>query len=540
MKTVFFSAAIALLSLSIPVSAQAQSCQCISHGETLWKAVVNFRMECSNFQRNDCDPIQGRWYCSNQRITGQQIPTNSCRESITSIEDSSSIQTTEPVSQPAIPGQIINLSELRQESGHAFILTINAGVPGDSLGNGRTSTLQLFENGQALGPAHSLHRDIRNIGQGRFSHWGNQLYFSSSDNSNPANNRRVYSYTLGGQVQPSTPPIPQPRGSSSNNNTSQPTVTNVTPDPSPINNNQGSVDGVAYSGLTPGMWAEIREQANRFGDNNRCQQRVNAIPSTGHTIGPCTGNCINQALANHDLVFLRPGRYRISEQIRFNGKTLVGLDPTQVIIDASQVDRAMSIGSNSTVSNLTVVDARNSGIFATNNNTLYRVSVYRTGFSNHSNSTGSGIQIYRGSGNCVVSVESSDGYNEDGNGCAPCENGGNADGIYSKFQSSRNSFIDAHAYRNSDDGFDFWESTGPMFIYFSSAYRNGTNLAGNITGDGNGFKLGRGSFPVYIYKSRAYNNPSRGFDVNGNTVEPIAIGSESTGNGRDWVGISIR
>jgi hypothetical protein len=56
------------------------------------------------------------------------------------------------------------------------------------------STLIIYENGVALGPGHSLHDNIRKIGRGRFSHWGETLYFSTSDNSDPNNNGRQYAY----------------------------------------------------------------------------------------------------------------------------------------------------------------------------------------------------------------------------------------------------------------------------------------------------------------------------------------------------------
>jgi pectate lyase len=51
----------------------------------------------------------------------------------------------------------------------------------------------VFEDGRPLGPPHSSHEEIRRFGEGRFSHWGGQIYFSASDNSNPAHNGRCYS-----------------------------------------------------------------------------------------------------------------------------------------------------------------------------------------------------------------------------------------------------------------------------------------------------------------------------------------------------------
>ena len=65
-------------------------------------------------------------------------------------------------------------------------------VPSDDLGNPTASTLLLFEDGHPLGPGHSLHDEIRKEGRGRYSHWGSNLYFSASDNTNPHTNGREY------------------------------------------------------------------------------------------------------------------------------------------------------------------------------------------------------------------------------------------------------------------------------------------------------------------------------------------------------------
>jgi len=54
------------------------------------------------------------------------------------------------------------------------------------------SFLELYEDGQRLGPPHSSHDHIRNIGQGAFSHWGRELFFSTSDGSSPLTNGRTY------------------------------------------------------------------------------------------------------------------------------------------------------------------------------------------------------------------------------------------------------------------------------------------------------------------------------------------------------------
>lgn len=72
-------------------------------------------------------------------------------------------------------------------------LALPAGLPaGDSPRDEQASGLQLFEDGIPLGPAHTLHSVIREQGGGRFSHWGHNLYFSTSDDSDPRVNGRVY------------------------------------------------------------------------------------------------------------------------------------------------------------------------------------------------------------------------------------------------------------------------------------------------------------------------------------------------------------
>ena len=54
------------------------------------------------------------------------------------------------------------------------------------------SCLRLFEDGIKLGPTHANHDDIGSKGRGRFSRWGRSLFFSSSDESDPRTNGRIY------------------------------------------------------------------------------------------------------------------------------------------------------------------------------------------------------------------------------------------------------------------------------------------------------------------------------------------------------------
>jgi lysophospholipase L1-like esterase len=79
-------------------------------------------------------------------------------------------------------------------SGNCFVYEAALFTPSDTM-DSAASALNLFEDDKLLEPGHSQHEAIRQAGQGRFSHWGNEIYMSSSDNSDPRTNARVYKIT---------------------------------------------------------------------------------------------------------------------------------------------------------------------------------------------------------------------------------------------------------------------------------------------------------------------------------------------------------
>ena len=93
---------------------------------------------------------------------------------------------------------VLSPVEVRQDSGHAYIARLPSRLYGMFVLRGDTgdapvrSDLQLFENGQPLGPGHALHQDVRERGAGRFSHWVDHVYFSATDNTDPSSNGRAY------------------------------------------------------------------------------------------------------------------------------------------------------------------------------------------------------------------------------------------------------------------------------------------------------------------------------------------------------------
>jgi hypothetical protein len=66
-------------------------------------------------------------------------------------------------------------------------------TPHDSLVAPVQSNMVLLENGIVVAPAHAQHVLIQKSGAGAFSDWGGQLVFSTTDNSDPRQNGRIYS-----------------------------------------------------------------------------------------------------------------------------------------------------------------------------------------------------------------------------------------------------------------------------------------------------------------------------------------------------------
>jgi hypothetical protein len=100
---------------------------------------------------------------------------------------------------PRPPGAFTLIGIERQhENGFMYVTPFN---PYPALADGAEqpsrSPIELFEDDRPLGPAHSATSDIRDVGQGRFLHAKEALYFSTSDNTDPRTNGRHYSWTLG-------------------------------------------------------------------------------------------------------------------------------------------------------------------------------------------------------------------------------------------------------------------------------------------------------------------------------------------------------
>jgi hypothetical protein len=101
----------------------------------------------------------------------------------------------EDAGSPPIPCGTIEATRAVHETGNNWILDPFV-LGGDSNTTPTQSNVLVLENGAPLGPAHSLHADIRALGGGRYSQSGTSLYFSASDNSDPTANGRSYTYAV--------------------------------------------------------------------------------------------------------------------------------------------------------------------------------------------------------------------------------------------------------------------------------------------------------------------------------------------------------
>jgi hypothetical protein len=107
-----------------------------------------------------------------------------------------------PIEKP--PGEMVQLiSKIEHVEGFAyqaptpFLITYADNDPAN-----QRSPIILYENMTPLGPPHSAHHDIQEIGRGRYSHWNGApdtglrtvggVLFSASDNSDPRTNGRRY------------------------------------------------------------------------------------------------------------------------------------------------------------------------------------------------------------------------------------------------------------------------------------------------------------------------------------------------------------
>jgi hypothetical protein len=93
----------------------------------------------------------------------------------------------------------IDPHDVRPETGRAYQVDVRTLVwpgyrlLGDSGEQPTRSRLIVLRDGRPLGPGHAVHDVIRREGNGAFSHWGDGLYFSTPDHTDPRSDGRSYS-----------------------------------------------------------------------------------------------------------------------------------------------------------------------------------------------------------------------------------------------------------------------------------------------------------------------------------------------------------
>jgi len=103
---------------------------------------------------------------------------------------------------------LLNSDAVKPENGCAYTLQLDqrpdswpiTRFEGDSVSSATASLLMLLEDGRPAGQPHAVHENIRSQGAGNYSHWGDTLYFSATDCSDPRTNGRTYEVTMSGSI----------------------------------------------------------------------------------------------------------------------------------------------------------------------------------------------------------------------------------------------------------------------------------------------------------------------------------------------------
>ena len=302
--------------------------------------------------------------------------------------------------------------------------------------------------------------------------------------------------------------------------------------------------GAASANVTTAMWAEIKAQRAAFGDPNDCEARVASVPTTGTTLA--AGGDIAKALASNPVIVLQTGTYQPTGMLMAipTGKKLVAGAGQKPVIDLSAMTNfaAIYLGDNTVLSGVEIKNARGISIITfdtglghySNGGLIHNTVVHDSGLvPSTSMDDGTGVAISGGGSTsqgqnwCLVGVESYNAYNY--LGAAPTGSGGNSDGVSSKFGAGQNTFIGVNSHNNGDDGIDMWQG-GATYHYFGTSHDNGKVPNVTNAGDGNGIKLGTGSIAHKFYKTNASGNATGGFNLNGNTMQPVLVQSTASGN----------
>ena len=203
------------VSISAPTSGATVSGTAVTVAATasdnVGVAGVQFKLDgTTNLGAEDTtSPYSVPWN-STTATNGPHTLTAVARDAAGNTTTSAGVAVTVSNAGPSCTQTPLNVSAASSDGGFAYQVNGSFGTPSDNSANLTRSVLRLFENSLELGPAHSAHGDIRNLGQGRFSHWtgtAESLRFAASNNTNPRTNGRSYTYCVPGTTGPDpTPP----------------------------------------------------------------------------------------------------------------------------------------------------------------------------------------------------------------------------------------------------------------------------------------------------------------------------------------------
>lgn len=284
-----------------------------------------------------------------------------------------------------------------------------------------------------------------------------------------------------------------------------------------------------------------------------------------------------------DSLFLKGGQYDLSEKLTIKKagvsaekRTFIGAVPGEKpILDfRNQPHRENGVSVGADYIHLKGIVVRYAGFKGILNTGSYNLLEMLETYGN----CDTGLQNKGGVSNVILNCDSHDNFDYMTGTIDNADWGGNADGFADKQHgaSPGNTYIGCRAWRNSDDGWDFYQREGgPTTFINCICYANAPKeydlsdfprlktdaafldqFAGEgitiITkkgmqvkcslkhyynnGNGNGFKIGgkNTKHNVRLYRCLAVANPVKGFDQNNNAGDIVIYNCSAYKNGRDY------
>lgn len=244
------------------------------------------------------------------------------------------------------------------------------------------------------------------------------------------------------------------------------------------------------------------------------------------------------AVGNGGIVYIRGGTYALPSKLNLN-KTSTFTNSIRLWAFPGEFPTIDSTGNTSDgisisgdwyhLKGLTLMKAGHNGINISGANNIIEQCTTCSNANTGLHITGD----LNTSNNLVLNCDSFRNYD-------PPTHGQNADGFSAKWIfGTNNIFSGCRAWENADDGWDLWMGTNTVIITNCWAFRNGTNVFGDLAwqGNGNGFKLGGNYVGMHhrTVRSAAFENMANGIDQNNNLQGQTLDNNSCWGNkGRNY------